>query len=111
MPDVVRLLLVSCVGLTAVQQHALCLSQRSVVWLRFDLQQFAHQRVDVDAVEGLGQEVLLKVGSEGPEDGLHVHLAVMEAVVTFVDVDDESLVGNRKVNSCVSVSPSCLSAQ
>lgn len=84
------------VGLTAVQQQVLGHRQWSVVRRRFDLEQFTHQRVDVDAVERLRQKVLLEVWSEGPEDGLHVHLSVMEAVVAFVDVDDESLVGNKQ---------------
>ena len=61
------------------------------MWRRVDLQQLAHQRVDVDAVERLRQKVLLEAGSKGPEDGFHVHLPVMEAVVAFVHVDDESL--------------------
>lgn len=82
--------------LTTVQQHLLGHGQRSVVRRRFDLQQFAHQRVDVDAVERLRQEVPLEVGSKGPEDCFHVHLSVMEAVIAFVDVDDESLVRNKK---------------
>lgn len=51
----------------------------------------------MDAVERLGHEVLLKVWSEGPEDGLHVHLSAMVAVIAFVDVDDESLVGNKRM--------------
>lgn len=77
--------------LTTGQQHVLRHGQRTVVWRRLDLQQFAHQGVDVDAVERLRQEVPLETGSERAEDGLHVHVVVVEAVVTFVDVDDESL--------------------
>ncbi len=50
----------------------------------------------MDAVKRLRQEVLLEVGSKGPEDGLHVHLSVVVAVISFVDIDDESLVGNKK---------------
>lgn len=46
----------------------------------------------MDAVERFSQEVLLKVRSKCPEDGLHVHLTVVEAVISFVDIDDESLV-------------------
>ena len=53
----------------------------------------------MDAVKRLGQEVLLEVRSEGPEDGLHVHLSVVVAVVAFVDVDDESLEGNKKMKN------------
>lgn len=82
-------------------QHVLGYSQGSVVRRGFDLQQFAHQRVDMDAVKRLRQEVLLKVGSKGPKDGLHVHLSVVEAVITFVDIDDESLEGNKKIKTPV----------
>lgn len=80
--------------LTAGHQKVLGHTQRPVVWRRFDLQQFAHQRVNVDAVKRLRQEILFKVGSKGPEEGLHVHLGVMVAVIPFVDVDDKSLVEN-----------------
>lgn len=73
------------------------------MWLRFNLQQFAHQRVDVDAVKWLRQVVLLKVGSKGPEDGLHVHIFVIEAMVSSVDIDDESLVGNKNVKTLILV--------
>lgn len=66
---------------------------------RLDLQQLAHQRVDVDAVERLGQEVLLETGSKRAEDGLHVHVVVVEAVVTFVHVYDEPLQRARKGGS------------
>lgn len=81
--------------LTAVQQHVLGCCQCPVVCSWLDLQQFAHQRVDVDAVERLRQEVTLEVWSKSPENGLHVHLSIMEAVIAFVDVDEESL-GNKK---------------
>lgn len=74
------------------EQHVLGHAQGPVVRRWLDLQQFAHQRVDVDAVERLGQVAPLEARAEGPEDGLHVHLGVMEAVVTFIHVDDESLV-------------------
>lgn len=84
--------------LTCAVQQLLRHTQRSVVRRRLDLQQFAHQRVNVHAVERLGHKVLLEVGSEGPEDGLHVHLSVMVAVIASVDVDDESLVGTKKKN-------------
>lgn len=73
---------------TVELHHVLGHAQGPVVRRRLDLQQFTHQGVDVDAVKRLGQEVPLEVGSEGPEDGLHVHLPVVEAVIAFVDVDN-----------------------
>lgn len=77
-------------------QHVSDVLQGSVVGLRSDVEQPAHERIDMDAVEGLGQEVLLEIGSEGPEDHLHVHLTVVEAVVAFINVHDESLVGPKE---------------
>lgn len=55
----------------------------------------------MDAVKGLRQEVLFKVWSKCPEDGLHVHLSVVVAVIPFVDVDNESLEVKNLVRSDV----------
>lgn len=51
----------------------------------------------MDAIKWLRQEVLFEVRSKGPEDGLHVHLTIMVAMIAFVDVDNESLEGNTRV--------------
>lgn len=83
--------------LTTGQQKILSDAQRAIVWRRFNLQQFAHQRVNMDAVKWLGEEVLFKVRSKSPEDSLHVHLFIVVAMITFVDINNESLLGNRRV--------------
>lgn len=90
--------IVAAAGLQKALGHA----QRSVVRCRLDLQQFAHQRVNVDTVKWLRQEVLFKVWSKGPEDGLHVHLSVVVAVIPFVDVDNKSLEVKSLIRSHVS---------
>lgn len=63
------------------------------MWRRFNFQQFAHQRINVDAIKWLRREVLFEVRPKSPEYSLHVHLFIVEAMITFVDVNDESLVG------------------
>lgn len=89
---------VSLRTLTSELHHVLGYTQGSVVRRRFNLQQFTHQGVDVDAVKRLEQEVPFEVGSKGPEDGLHVHLSVVKTVIAFVDVDNKSLEGNKEMN-------------
>lgn len=71
-------------------------AQGTVVWCCFNFQQSAHQRINVDAVKGLRCEVLFEVRPKSPENGLHVHLLIAEAMITFVDVDDESLMGQMQ---------------
>lgn len=61
----------------------------------------------MDAVKWLRQEVLFKVRSKGPENGLHVHLTVMVAMIAFVDVDNESLVGNTRAVKVPLFATSC----
>lgn len=87
---------VATVGLTSGPQQVSGDVQRAVVRFWSDLQQLTHQRVDVDAVERLRHEVLLEARSKSPEDHLHVHLPVMEAVIALVHVDDEPLRKNTE---------------
>lgn len=59
----------------------------------FNFQQSAHQGINVDAVKWLRCEVLLEVGPKTPENSLHVHLFIVVAMITNVEIKDESLMG------------------
>lgn len=50
----------------------------------------------MDAVERLSCEVLFEVRSKSPENSLHVHFFIVVAMITFVDVNNESLVETDK---------------
>lgn len=70
--------------------------QVAVVHFRLDAQDVAHQRVDVDRLEGAHLQVLLEGWAHGPEEGLHVHLLVVEAVLALVDLNREILQGHAE---------------
>lgn len=69
--------------------------QVAVVGLRLDAQDVAHQGVDVDRLEGSHLQVLVEGGAHGPEEGLHVHLLVVEAVLAPVELHWEILQGQE----------------
>lgn len=71
-------------------------AQIPVVDLRLDAQDVAHERVDVDRLEGPHLQVLVEGRTHGPEEGLHVHLLVVEAVFTLVDLNWEVLQGDTE---------------
>lgn len=79
--------------LTSGSQKAVHHSEGSIVGRWFNFQQSAHQRINVDAVKRLRYEVLLEVGPKAPENRLHVHLFIVVAMITNVDIKDESLMG------------------
>lgn len=76
--------------------------QVAVVDLRLDAQEVAHQGVDVHCLEGPHHQVLVEGRSHCPEEGLHVHLLVVKAVLTPVDLNWEIL-QRRGDRHCVSV--------
>lgn len=90
------------IKLTTEYQKILCHIQGAVVWCWFNLQQFTHQRINVDAVKRLSCEILFEVGSKSPENSLHVHLFIVVAMITFVDINDESLMGTDEVEELYS---------
>lgn len=50
----------------------------------------------MDTLEGFHLQACLEAGTHGPEDGLHVHVLVVEAMFTIVELDIHSLEGGRK---------------
>lgn len=70
----------------AAHQHLLDVVQVAVVDLRRDAQDVAHERVDVDRLEGLHHQVAAEGRTHGSEEGLHVHLLVVVAVLTSVEL-------------------------
>lgn len=62
-----------------------------VVDLRPDAQDVAHERVDVDRLEGPHLQVLVEGRTHGPEERLHVHVLVVEAVFPLVELNWEIL--------------------
>lgn len=70
----------------AGHQHVLDVVQVAVVDLWPDAQDVAHERVDVDRLEGLHHQVPVEGRTHGSEEGLHVHLLVVVAVLTFVEL-------------------------
>lgn len=77
-------------------QHGFHDRQGAVVGLRGDAQQMAEERVDIDAFKGLGQQPLPEGWPHSTENGFHVHVVVVKAVFTFVELDFESLKGRER---------------
>lgn len=73
------------------RQHLLGFVQVSVIDLRPDAQDVAHEWVDVDRLKGRHHQVPAEGGSHGPEEGLHVHLIVVVAVFALVGLHREVL--------------------
>lgn len=78
-----------------------------VVGLRHNAQKLAHELVNMDALKGLHLQACFEAGTHGPEDGLHVHVLVVEAVFTFVELDTHSLEGGRGKASGLLMGPEC----
>lgn len=76
---------------TSGGQHLPDVVQVAVVDLRSDAQDVAHEWVDVDRLKGLHHQVPAKGGSHSPEEGLHVHLVVVVAVLALVELHREVL--------------------
>lgn len=72
----------SCAG----RQHLLDIVQVAVIDLRLDAQNVAHEWVDIDRLKGLHYQVPVEGRTHGSEEGLHVHLLVIVAVLTFVEL-------------------------
>lgn len=51
----------------------------------------------MDAIKWLRYEVLFEVRPKSPENGLHVHLFIVVAMITFVDIKDKSLMGTDEI--------------
>lgn len=84
------------VGFIKGHQHGLGVDQVAVVDLRRDAQDVAHERVDVDCLEGLHHQVPAERRPNGPEEGLHVHLVVVVAVLALVGLHPEVLRETRR---------------
>lgn len=77
-------------GRLARRQHVSDDVQVAVVDLRLDAQDVTHQGVDVHRLEGPHLQVPVKRRPHRPEEGLHVHLLVVVAVLALVEL-------NRKI--------------
>lgn len=77
------------------RQHVLSDAQVAVVDLGLDVQNVAHQWIDVDRLEGPHLQILVEGRTHSPEKGLHVHLLVVKAVLSFVELNGEILQGQE----------------
>lgn len=73
----------------------------AVVDLWPDAQDVTHQGVDVHRLEGPHLQVLPEGRTHGPEEGLHVHNLVVEAVLPPVELHRQVLQGRRDQTSCI----------
>lgn len=65
----------------------------AVIDLRLDAQDVTHQGVDVNRLKGLYDQVLVKCWTRCSEENLHVHLLVVKAVLSLVELNWEVLQG------------------
>lgn len=72
----------------------------AVVHLRLDPQDVAHQGVDVYRLEGPHLQALVEGRTHCPEEGLHVHLLVIIAVLALVELNREVLQGQVEMPLC-----------
>lgn len=79
----------------AGDQHVSGSVQVAVVDLRPDAQDVTHQRIDVDCLKGPHLQVLVESRAHRPEEGLHIHLRVVKAVLALVELYREILRGGR----------------
>ena len=79
---------------SARNQHVFGGVQVAVVDLRLDAQDVTHQRVDVHRLERSHLQVLAKRRTHCPEERLHVHVLVVEAVLALVELHREILQGH-----------------
>lgn len=77
--------------------------QVAVVDLRLDAQDMTHQGVDVHCLKGPHLQVLVKCWAHCPEEGLHVHVFVVKAVLTLVELDWKILQGHRGVDNIICI--------
>ena len=54
--------------------------------LRGNSQELTHEGVDVDAVKGLSQVILLEIRPESSEYGLHIHVDIIKTMISFVEI-------------------------
>lgn len=71
----------------------------AIVDLRLDAQDVTHQGVDVHRLKGPHLQVLVKCWTHCPEEGLHVHLVVVIAVLTLVELNRKVLQGHRGMDN------------
>lgn len=79
---------------TASNQHVFGGIEVAVVDLRLDGQDVTHQGVDVHRLKGLHLQVLVKYWTHCPEEDLHVHLLVVKAMLTLVELNWKILQGH-----------------
>ena len=80
------LLCLTCVLVVSVYQHFLGNCQGAIVGLRGNSQELTHEGVDVDAVKGLSQVILLEIRPESSEYGLHIHVDIIKTMISFVEI-------------------------
>lgn len=68
--------------------------QVAVVDLRLDAQDVTHQGVDVYSLKRSHLQVLVERWTHCPEERLHVHLLVVKAVLSLVELNWEILQGH-----------------
>ncbi len=78
----------------AGNQHVFGGVQVTVIDLRLDAQDVTHQGVDVHCLKGPHLQVLVKCWTHCPEEGLHVQLLVVKAVLTLVELNWKILQGH-----------------
>lgn len=49
-------------------------------------QELPHEGVDVDAVKRLSQVILLEIWPKSSEYDLHVHVDIIKAMISFVEI-------------------------
>lgn len=75
----------------AGNQHVFGGIQVAVVDLRLDAQDVAHQGIDVHRFKRSHLQVFVKCWTHCPEERLHVHFFIVEAVLSFVELNWEIL--------------------
>lgn len=68
-------------------------------------QELTHEWVDVDAVKRLSEVILLEIWPKSSEYGLHVHVDIVKAVVSFVEIYYKLLKNNNNKEAIVDSSP------
>lgn len=70
--------------------------QVSIVDLWLDAQDVTHQGIDVHRLKGAHLQVLVESWTHCPEEGLHVHVDIVEAMLALVELNWEVLQGRMK---------------
>lgn len=63
---------------------------------RGNAQKLTHEWVDVDAVKRLSYVILLEIWPKSSEYGLHVHVDIIKAMISLVEIYYKSLKNNNK---------------